>query len=208
MPKKPSVRAPLPDHLPLETITHDAPCVCPTCCGTKFGRIGVDEREVLEYVASHFKRVRHVREKMCCRACETIVQAPMPTLPIEKGRPGPVLAHVLVVKYCDHLPLHRQSDIYAREGVAIDRSVMAGWVAIWWRYWSRWPSESRAMCTPAPRSTRTIPRFPCSIRGATGRRPAGYGRRCAMKGPMDLRRRRRPSTSTRRTASPSVLMPL
>ena len=76
-PKKPSVRAPLPDHLPLETIVHDPPCVCPTCGGTRFGRIGADEREVLEYVPSHFKRVRHVREKMSCRACETIVQAPM-----------------------------------------------------------------------------------------------------------------------------------
>nr|CCD31983.1 Transposase and inactivated derivative [Methylocystis sp. SC2]CCD32008.1 Transposase and inactivated derivative [Methylocystis sp. SC2] len=128
-PKKPSVRTPLPDHLALETIVHDAPCVCPTCGGTKFGRIGADEREILEYVPSHFKRVRHVREKMSCRACETIVQAPMPTLPIEKGRPGPaLLAHVIVSKYCDHLPLHRQSDIYAREGVTIDRSVMAGWV--------------------------------------------------------------------------------
>ncbi|KAF0129134.1 MAG: transposase [Methylocystaceae bacterium] len=128
-PKKPSVRAPLPDHLPLETIVHDAPCVCPTCGGTRFGRIGADEREVLEYVPSHFKRVRHVREKMSCRACETIVQALMPTLPIEKGRPGPaLLAHVIVSKYCDHLPLYRQSDIYAREGIEIDRSVMAGWV--------------------------------------------------------------------------------
>ncbi len=127
--KKPSVRAPLPDHLPMETIVHDAPCVCPTCGGMKFGRIGADEREVLEYVPSHFKRVLHVRPKMSCRACETIVQAPAPTLPIEKGRPGPgLLAHVIVSKYCDHLPLYRQSDIYAREGVAIDRSVMAGWV--------------------------------------------------------------------------------
>jgi transposase len=104
--KKPSVRAPLPEHLPLETAVHDAPCVCPTCGGTRFGRIGADEREVLEYVPSHFKRVRHVRPKMSCRACETIVQAPMPTLPIEKGRPGPsLLAHVIVAKYCDHLPL-------------------------------------------------------------------------------------------------------
>ena len=128
-PKKPSVRAPLPDHLPLETIVHDAPCVCPTCGGATFGRIGADEREVLEYVPAHFKRVRHVRPKMSCRACETIVQAPMPALPIEKGRPGPaLLAHVLVSKYCDHLPLYRQSDIYAREGVEIDRSVMASWV--------------------------------------------------------------------------------
>ena len=128
-PKKPSLRAPLPDHLPLETVVHEAPCVCPACGETKFGRIGADERMVLEYVPSHFKRVLHVRPKMSCRACETIVQAPMPTLPIEKGRPGPaLLAHVLVSKYCDHLPLHRQSDIYAHSGVEIDRSVMAGWV--------------------------------------------------------------------------------
>lgn len=127
--KKPSVRAPLPSHLPIETVMHDAPCVCPACGGTKFGRIGADEREVLEYVPAHFKRVLHVRPRMSCRACETIVQAPMPTLPIEKGRPGPaLLAHVIVAKYCDHLPLHRQSAIYAREGVEIDRSVMAGWV--------------------------------------------------------------------------------
>jgi transposase len=127
--KRPSVRTPLPDHLPLETIVHEAPCVCPTCGATKFGRIGADERTVLEYVPSHFKRVLHVRPKMSCRACETVVQAPMPTLPIEKGRPGPaLLAHVLVSKYCDHLPLYRQAYIYARSGVEIDRSVMAGWV--------------------------------------------------------------------------------
>src|SRR6202522_819131 len=126
--KKPSIRTPLPDHLPLETVMHEAPCVCPTCGAPKFGRIGADERMVLEYVPSHFKRVLHVRPKMSCRACETVVQAPMPTLPIEKGRPGPaLLAHVLVSKYCDHLPLYRQAYIYARSGVEIDRSVMAGW---------------------------------------------------------------------------------
>jgi transposase len=57
------------------------------------------------------------------------MQTPMPTLPIERGRPGPaLLARVLVSKYCDHLPLHRQADICRRSGVEIDRSVMAGWV--------------------------------------------------------------------------------
>jgi transposase len=67
--------------------------------GTKFGRIGADEREVLEYVPSHFKRVVDVRPKMSCRACETVVQVPMPTLPIEKRRPGPaLLAYVVVPK--------------------------------------------------------------------------------------------------------------
>jgi transposase len=119
----------LPDHLPTETIVHEVPCVCPTCGGEKFGRIGADEREVLEYAPSHFKRIVHVRPNLSRRACETIVQAPMPTLPIEKGRPGPtLLAHVAVSKFCDHLPLHRQADIYARQGIAIDRSVMAGWM--------------------------------------------------------------------------------
>jgi transposase len=127
--RRASLRAPLPDHLPKETIVHEAPRVCPTCGGETFGQICADEREVLEYAPSHFKRVVHVRPKMSCRACETIVQAPMPTLPIEKGRPGPaLLAHVAVSKFCDHLPLYRQADIYARQGVAIDRSVMAGWM--------------------------------------------------------------------------------
>ncbi|NRP20744.1 hypothetical protein LPJGGPFB_04003 [Ensifer adhaerens] len=55
----------------------------------------------------------------------------MPSLPIERGRPGPnLLAHVLVSKYCDHLPLHRQSDIYAREGIDLDRLTLAGWVGV------------------------------------------------------------------------------
>ena len=91
--------------------------------------MGQDEREVLEYVPSSFKVIRHVRPKLSCRACETIVQEPMPALPIERGRPGPgLIAHVLVSKYCDHLPLHRQAVIYAREGVDLDRSTLADWV--------------------------------------------------------------------------------
>lgn len=70
--------------------------------------------------------VVHVRPKLSCRSCETIVQPPMPSLPIERGRPGPaLLAHVLVGKYCDHLPLYRQSGIYARAGVDLDRSTLA-----------------------------------------------------------------------------------
>src|SRR4051794_31765008 len=123
------VRQPLPDHLPRETITHDPACSCPGCGGTTFSRIGQDEREVLEYVPSSFKVIRHLRPKLSCRACETIVQAPMPSLPIERGRPGPgLIAHVVVAKYCDHTPLPRQSVIYAREGVELDRATLAGWV--------------------------------------------------------------------------------
>ena len=84
---------------------------------------------MLEYVPSRFKVIQHVRPKLSCRSCETIVQAPMPSLPIERGRPGPgLIAHVLVSKYCDHTPLHRQSVIYAREGVQLDRATLADWV--------------------------------------------------------------------------------
>ncbi len=127
--RKQPVRKPLPAHLPRETVTHEPPCVCPGCGSTVFSRIGQDEREVLEYVPSSFKVIRHVRPKLSCRACETVVQMPMPALPIERGRPGPgLIAHVLVSKYCDHTPLYRQTVIYAREGVDLDRSTPADWV--------------------------------------------------------------------------------
>jgi len=128
-PRQPAVRRPLPAHLPRETVTHAPPCTCPGCGGTVFSRIGQDEREVLEYVPSSFKVIRHVRPKLSCRGCETIVQPPMPSLPIERGLPGPgLVAHVLMSKYCDHTPLHRQTGIYAREGVELDRATLADWV--------------------------------------------------------------------------------
>lgn len=123
------VRLPLPDHLPRERVEHEAACACPSCGGTDLTLVGIDEREVLEYVPSHFKVIVHARPKISCRACETMFEPPMPELPIERGRPGPaLLAHVLVSKYCDHLPLYRQSAIYAREGVELDRSTLCDWV--------------------------------------------------------------------------------
>jgi transposase len=123
------IRRALPEHLPRERVEHEAACTCPACGSTRLTRIGTDEREVLEYVPSHFKVLVHARPKMSCRDCETITQAPLPWLPIERGLPGPsLLAHVLTAKYCDHLPLHRQSVIYAREGVELERSTLAGWV--------------------------------------------------------------------------------
>src|SRR5436305_5994788 len=122
-------RRPLPDHLPREIVAHAGACVCPACGSERLRKIGDEEREVLEYVASHFKVVVHVRPKLSCRDCESIAQPPMPSLPIERGRPGPgLIAHVLVAKYCDHLPLNRQSDSYSRQGVSLDRSPLADWV--------------------------------------------------------------------------------
>lgn len=84
---------------------------------------------MLDYVPGRFRVIRHVRRKLSCGKCEKIVQAAAASRPIAKGLAGPgLLAHVLVSKYCDHLPLNRQSDIYAREGVSLSRSTLADWV--------------------------------------------------------------------------------
>lgn len=119
----------LPDHLPRETRHHEpGEKVCPDCGGS-LRRLGEDVSEMLEYVPARFKVIRHVRSKLSCSSCERIVQAPAPTRPIARGLAGPgLLAHVLVSKYADHLPLYRQAEIYAREGVELERSTLADWV--------------------------------------------------------------------------------
>jgi transposase len=122
------VRRPLPDSLPREVVEHAAPCVCPSCGGA-LRALGEDVTEVLDYVPASFRVIRHVRPKLSCRNCETIAQAPVPSLPIQRGLPTPpLLAHVLVAKYADHCPLYRQAEIYARAGVELDRSTLADWV--------------------------------------------------------------------------------
>jgi transposase len=80
-------------------------------------------------VPGRFRVIRHVRPKYACKACDAITQAPAPPMPTPRGRATPaMLAHLLVSKYGDHLPLYRQSEIYAREGVDLDRSTLCGWV--------------------------------------------------------------------------------
>jgi transposase len=122
-------RRPLPEHLPREVHTHMPDhATCPDC-GGKLRELGEDVAEMLEYVRACFKVIRHVRPKLSCEACERIVQAPAPSRPIDRGLAGPgLLAHVLTAKFADHTPLYRQSEIYAREGVDLDRSTLAGWV--------------------------------------------------------------------------------
>ena len=122
-------RRPLPEHLPREVQMHLPEHTCCPGCGGALREFGQDVAEMLEYVPESFKVVRHVRPKFCCKRCESVVEAPAPTRPIARGLAGPgLLAHVLVSKYCDHQPLYRQSEIYARQGVDLDRSTLASWV--------------------------------------------------------------------------------
>jgi transposase len=125
---KPARRA-LPDHLLRHTRRHEPKeSVCPQCQG-ELRKLGEDVSEVLEYLPASFVVIRHVRPKMSCSKCDCIVQAEAPSRPIERGIAGPaLLAHVLVSKYCDHQPLYRQSEIYGRQGVELERSTLADWV--------------------------------------------------------------------------------
>ena len=123
------VRKPLPEDLPREVVTHLPAHNCCPDCGAALRQFGEDVSEQLERIPASFKVIRHVRPKFACAGCESVVEAPAPARPIDRGLPGPgLLAHVLVSKYGDHLPLYRQSQIYAREGVDLDRSTLAGWV--------------------------------------------------------------------------------
>ena len=122
-------RRPLPEHLPRERIVYPAPSACPCCGSTTLRKIGEDVTETLELIPRQWKVVQHVREKFSCRACEAITQPPAPSHPIARGRAGPrLLAHILFSKYGLHLPLNRQSAVYAREGIDLDVSTLADWV--------------------------------------------------------------------------------
>jgi transposase len=128
-PKSRPDRKPLPEHLPREVRTYSPVSDCCPDCGTELRQFGEDVSEQLEYIPENFRVIRHVRPKFSCAGCDRVVEAPAPSRPIERGLAGPsLLAHVIVSKFSDHLPLYRQSEIYARQGVEISRSTLSGWV--------------------------------------------------------------------------------
>lgn len=126
----------LPGHLPRHEVVIDAaPQACP-CCGGAMHRIGESCTEQLDIVPAQL-RVRVTRRpRYGCRACEgAVVTTPAPARPIDGGMPTEALiAHVLVSKFCDSLPLYRQAQMLARQGVALDRATLSRWVgtACWW----------------------------------------------------------------------------
>jgi transposase len=123
-------RGTLPAHLPrIETVVDVSSTMCPCCAGT-LHRIGEDVSERLDIVPAQFRVLVVRRPKYACRACtDVVVQAPAPARLIEGGLPTEAtVAQVLVSKFADHLPLYRQAQIYARQGIALDRSTLADWV--------------------------------------------------------------------------------
>nr|WP_178133389.1 IS66 family transposase [Vineibacter terrae] len=139
VPAAPHVRRPrqvnrsaLPEHLPREEVLLDiADKTCP-CCRGVLHCIGAERSEQLDVVPARLRMRVTVRPKYACRACgEAIVQAPAPARLIPGGLPTDALvAHVAVAKYADHTPLYRQAQIFARQGIALDRSTMADWMGI------------------------------------------------------------------------------
>jgi transposase len=122
-------RGALPAHLPrIEIVVDIDDKTCP-CCKGELHRIGEDKSERLDIVPAQFRVLVTRRPKYACRTCEDgVVQAPAPARLIEGGLPTEAtVAQVLVSKYADHLPLYRQSQIYARQGIDLDRSTLADW---------------------------------------------------------------------------------
>lgn len=135
-PRRKRNRGALPAHLPrIETVVDVAETVCP-CCAGPLHKIGEDVSERLDVIPAQFRVLVVRRPKYACRSCPgTLVQAPAPPRLIEGGLPTEgLVAHVIVSKYADHVPLYRQAQIYARQGIELDRSTLADWVGrgAWW----------------------------------------------------------------------------
>jgi transposase len=123
-------RTALPAEFPRTLIHHEPDNThCP--CGCALKRIGEDVSEKLDYTPGVFTVECHVRGKWVCDDCETLIQAPVPAQVIDKGIPtAGLLAHVMIAKFADHLPLYRQESIFGRAGLAIPRSTLAQWVGM------------------------------------------------------------------------------
>ncbi|QTH14307.1 IS66 family transposase [Pseudomonas corrugata] len=125
--QKPKRRA-LPTEFP-RTLIHHEPDTTHCPCGCALKRIGEDVSEKLDYTPGVFTVERHIRGKWVCDGCETLIQAPVPAQVIDKGIPtAGLLAHVMIAKFADHLPLYRQESIFGRAGLTISRSTLAQWV--------------------------------------------------------------------------------
>src|SRR2546428_1642510 len=124
--RKRPARKPFPEHLPRERVIVRGPTACLCCGGGRLRKLGETVTETLESIPRQWKVVQHVREKLTCRDCEKISQAPAPFHVIARGWAGPsLLAMVLFEKFGQHQPLNRQAERYAKEGVPVSLSTLA-----------------------------------------------------------------------------------
>ena len=204
-PATPPHRGPLPAHLPrVETVLPVPHQRCPDCGGALHDA-GATSSEMLDWIPAQLRVLRITRPKCACRACGTLHQAPAPERVIAGGLATPaLLAHVLVSRYCDHLPLYRQSRILARHGVEISHSTLAGWVggACWWleALYERLAAHVLAadrLCSPTTRRCR------CWIPAGAAPAPGGCGPTPVTTGRMATPRRPRCCSATSRTARAS-----
>lgn len=123
-------RASLPAHLPRHEIEITPDAGCCAGCGGALHRIGEDRSERLDIIPAQYRVIVTVRPRMACRSCgDGVAQAKAPAHVVPGGLPSEaLLADILVKKYADHLPLYRQAQMMARQGVTIDRATLAGWV--------------------------------------------------------------------------------
>jgi transposase len=146
--KKRPIRRPLPDYLPREVVLHDISEADKICsCGEHLVRIGEEISEQLKYIPAQISVIKHVRPKYACKPCqENIKIAKMPILLLPKSIATPeLIAHVIISKYCDHLPLYRQEGIWERMEIDMPRSSLCGWVL-----------KTSQLCEPLVRLLRKI----------------------------------------------------
>ena len=204
-------RGALPAHLPrIEVVVDIDDKTCP-CCQGELHRIGEDKSERLDMVPAQFRVLVTRRPKYACRACEDgVVQAPAPARLIEGGLPTEAtVAQVLVSKYADHLPLYRQAQIYARQGIDLDRSTLADWVGH--AAWHLRPLHERLLVPASgkdPSCSPTRRRCRCSIPAGAAPRPASSGPMPPTTGPGAASIRRASPMSMRPTAKPSGRSPI
>lgn len=129
--KRHPVRKPIPKDMPREVIIHDISEPEKICgCGTHLVRIGEEISEQIKYIPAQLSVVQHVRPKYACKPCQENVKiAPMPRLLLPKSLATPELvAYTIIAKYCDHIPLYRQQNIWDRLGIDMPRSSLCGWL--------------------------------------------------------------------------------
>lgn len=128
--KEKARRQKFPDHLPREEVELLPDSQCPSCGSEEFEKIGEDTSEILEFIPAKYRVKKYIRPRCKCKKCKKIVQAYPASKPIDKGNAGPgLLAQIIVQKYCDHLPLYRQNQIFARENIELSSSTLTGWVS-------------------------------------------------------------------------------